>query len=91
MVEETEITQLRVALQAIEAKERERSWLRGKVLGEFDDNKVVDLAIGEKNVFKRRGPREDRSYIQAKPKRLSFAAWWHRNGRFLSRKATEKV
>ena len=41
-------------------------------VGEFDDNKIVDLAIGEKNVFKRRGQREDRSLIQSLPKRLSF-------------------
>lgn len=38
----------------------------------FDDNKIVDLAIGEKNVFKRRGQREDRNLIQSMPKRLSF-------------------
>lgn len=29
----------------------------------FDDNKIVDLAIGEKNVFKRRGQREDHSFL----------------------------
>ncbi|CAK9066831.1 unnamed protein product [Durusdinium trenchii] len=69
---EKEILQLRVVLQSIEARERERTWLRGKVVGEFDDNKIVDLAIGEKNVFKRRGQREDRSLIQSLLKRLSF-------------------
>lgn len=71
-VVEKEIMQLRVILQSIEARERERTWLRGKVVGEFDDNKIVDLAIGEKNVFKRRGQREDHSFLQALPKRLSF-------------------
>lgn len=71
-VVEKEIMQLRVILQSIEARERERTWLRGKVVGEFDDNKIVDLAIGEKNVFKRRGQREDHSFLQSMPKRLSF-------------------
>ncbi len=33
-VVEKEILQLRVVLQSIEARERERTWLRGKVLGE---------------------------------------------------------
>lgn len=33
-VVEKEILQLRVILQSIEARERERTWLRGKVLGE---------------------------------------------------------
>ena len=34
-VVEKEILQLRVVLQSIEARERERTWLRGKVIGEF--------------------------------------------------------
>ena len=69
---EKEVTQLRVILQAVEAKEKERTWLRGKTIGELDDSKIVDFAIGEKNVFKHRGQREDPSVAQALPKRLSF-------------------
>lgn len=41
-VVEKEILQLRVILQSIEARERERTWLRGKVLGE---------SLGFKNGF----------------------------------------
>lgn len=41
-----EIIQLRVILQSIEARERERTWLRGKVLGEF-------LGVGRGSVDKR--------------------------------------
>ncbi|CAE7558420.1 unnamed protein product [Symbiodinium sp. CCMP2456] len=69
---EKEVTQLRVILQAVEAKEKERTWLRGKTVGELDDSKIVDFAIGEKTVFKHRGQREDPSVAQALPKRLSF-------------------
>ena len=69
---EKEVLQLRVILQSVEARERERTWLRGKTTGELDDSKIVDLAIGEKNVFKHRGLREDPSMAQSMPKRLSF-------------------
>lgn len=69
---ENEIRQLRVVLQAVEAKEKERVWLRGKTSGEMDDTRLVDLAIGEKNVFKKRGQRDESRLVQRLPKRLSF-------------------
>ena len=69
---ENEITQLRVVLQAVEAKEKERVWLRGKTSGEMDDTRLVDLAIGEKNVYKKRGQKEESRLVQRLPKRLSF-------------------
>ena len=46
-------------------------------MGEFDDQKMVDLAIGEKNVFKQRGIRDDRTLLQSSPKRLSFVVETH--------------
>ena len=69
---ENEITQLRVVLQAVEAKEKERVWLHGKTSGEMDDTRLVDLAIGEKNVYKKRGQKEESRLVQRLPKRLSF-------------------
>lgn len=69
---ENEISQLRVVLEAVEAKEKERVWLRGKTSGEMDDSRLVDLAIGEKNVYKKRGKKEASRLVQRLPKRLSF-------------------
>merc|ERR1712054_471507 len=69
---ENEVNQLRVILQSVEAKEKERVWLRGKTTGELDDSRLVDMAIGEKNVYKKRGQREEARLIQRLPKRLSF-------------------
>ena len=69
---ENEVNQLRVVLQSVEAKEKERSWLRGKTTGELDDSRLVDFAIGEKNVYKRRGQREESRLTQRLPKRMSF-------------------
>eukprot|EP00750_Incisomonas_marina_P002131 INCI12099.1.p1 GENE.INCI12099.1~~INCI12099.1.p1 ORF type:complete len:1134 (+),score=176.80 INCI12099.1:76-3402(+) len=66
------ISQLRVVLQSVEAKEKERVWLRNKTSGEMDDSRLVDLAIGEKNVFKQRGIRDESVLRQRLPKRLSF-------------------
>lgn len=65
------ISQLRVVLQSVEAKEKERVWLRNKTSGEMDDARLVDLAIGEKNVFKQRGIRDESLLVQRLPKRLS--------------------
>ena len=91
-----EISQLHVILQTVEAKEKERVWLRGKASGEMDDSRLVDLAIGkdqlmmldslreefvtykrltligEKNVYKQRGQRDEARLTQRLPKRLSF-------------------
>ena len=69
---EGEINQLRVVLQSIEANEKERVWLRGKTSGELDDRRLVDFAIGEKNVFKKRGEKESSRMVQRLPKRVSF-------------------
>ena len=49
-------------LQAVEATERERVWLRGKTSGEMDDSRLVDLAIGDKNVYKKRGVKREDYY-----------------------------
>lgn len=69
---EREILQLRNILLNVEAKEKERVWLKNKMNGEIDENKITDLAIGEKNVFKRRGKKEQSDLNQKHPKRLVF-------------------
>lgn len=50
-----EVMQLRVILQSVEAKEKERSWIHNQTQGELDDNKLVDGVSGELAIFKRRG------------------------------------
>ena len=69
---EGEISQLRSILMNVEAREKERVWLRNKVSGEIDENKIADLAIGEKNVFKKRGRLEHARIVQSRPKKLVF-------------------
>lgn len=68
-----EVSQLRVVLEGAEAKERERIWLKNLPYGELDDNKLLDGATGEKNIFKRRGIQPPmHGLVQKKPKRLRF-------------------
>ena len=70
----THIRQLRVILDAAEARSKERAWLRNQTEGELDDGRLVDGLAGERHVFKRRGiPDVPVGRFQAKPKRLHFA------------------
>jgi len=56
----------------VEAKKKERSWLRGVVSGsELDDSRIVDAAAGEKAVYKRVGTPEGKNVL-TKPKRIRF-------------------
>ena len=68
-----EISQLRVILESVEARERERVWITMQNQGELDDNRLVDGATGERNIYKRRGNHDPLfGAIQKKPKRLRF-------------------
>lgn len=66
------IQQLRNILDSLEAKKKERQWLKNQTQGDLDDAKLVEAITGEKNVYKRRGddPNADNSFNIEKPKRL---------------------
>ena len=68
---ENEVNQLRVVLQTVEAKERGRTWLRGKTTGELDDSRLVDLSMG-KRTYLNVGAEEESRLTQRLPKRMSF-------------------
>ena len=68
-----EVSQLRVILESVEARERERVWITLQNQGELDDNRLVDGATGERNIYKKRGNIDPLfGAIQKKPKRLRF-------------------
>ena len=46
---------MRIMFEGMEAKEKERQWLKNQQTGDLDDNRLVDGATGERNVYKRRG------------------------------------
>lgn len=68
-----EISSLRVILEGVEAKSKERVWLSHKTSGDFDDRKLIDGITGEKNVYKKRGEQDPQpGSLQEKPKRIRF-------------------
>jgi hypothetical protein len=68
-----EVQQLRLVLEAVEARQQERQWLKHQTSGELDDSKIVDAVAGERGIFKRRGEEDKLSSMQQpKPKRLLF-------------------
>ena len=69
----TQVNSLRVMLDGMEAKERERIWIKNQIQGELDDNRLIDGALGERNVYKRRGVNQPLfGRAQLNPKRLRF-------------------
>ncbi|KAJ3266444.1 von Willebrand factor A domain-containing protein 8 [Borealophlyctis nickersoniae] len=80
-----EIQQLRVVLEGVQAREKERVWMRNQTDGELDDGKIVEGLTGESSVYKRRGTDQPEMGEQVKPKRLKFvfdvsASMYHFNG-----------
>ena len=68
-----EIQQLRVVLEAVESKEKERVWLKQQTHGDLDDNRLVDGATGDRNIYKKRGENDMLfGTVQRLPKRLQF-------------------
>ncbi|XP_044304134.1 von Willebrand factor A domain-containing protein 8 isoform X2 [Varanus komodoensis] len=53
---------LRVILSNLQAKGKERQWLRHQVIGELDDAKIIDGLTGEKAIYKRRGDVEPQEH-----------------------------
>ena len=69
-----EITTIRAIIEGLEAKSKEREWLRNQTDGELDDNKLVEGLVGEKLIYRRRREPEndDSGFEQQKPKRLTI-------------------
>lgn len=68
------VQQLRNILDSLEAKNKERQWLKNQVQGDLDDSKLVEAITGEKNVYRRRGedPNAENAFNMEKPKRLKL-------------------
>ncbi|XP_075230942.1 von Willebrand factor A domain-containing protein c12.2 [Lycorma delicatula] len=68
-----QVQALRVILSSVQAKSKERQWLRHQTSGELDDSKLIEGLTGEKNIFKRRAEKEpEPGTPQMKPKRLKL-------------------
>ncbi|KAG7501738.1 von Willebrand factor A domain-containing 8 [Solea senegalensis] len=70
-----QVQSLRIILDSLQAKGKERQWLKNQALGELDDAKIIDGLTGEKAIYKRRAELEpEPGSPQQKPKRLRVLA-----------------
>uniref|UniRef100_A0A673VXX0 von Willebrand factor A domain containing 8 n=1 Tax=Salmo trutta TaxID=8032 RepID=A0A673VXX0_SALTR len=70
-----QVQSLRIILDSLQAKGKERQWLKNQSLGELDDAKIIDGLTGEKAIYKRRGELDpELGSPQQKPKRLRVLA-----------------
>ncbi|XP_041857473.1 von Willebrand factor A domain-containing protein 8 [Melanotaenia boesemani] len=70
-----QVQSLRIILDNLQAKGKERQWLKNQSLGELDDTKIIDGLTGEKAIYKRRGELDpELGSPQQKPKRLRVLA-----------------
>ncbi|KAJ3023473.1 hypothetical protein HKX48_002900 [Thoreauomyces humboldtii] len=68
-----EIRQLKVILEGVQAREKERTWLQNQTDGELDEGKIIEGLTGESSIYKRRGEETpEHGATQNKPKRLKF-------------------
>ncbi|CAG8614734.1 10142_t:CDS:10 [Funneliformis caledonium] len=68
-----EIRELRVILESIEAKNKERVWLKNQSSGDIDDTKLIEGLTGDRNIYKRRGENDPEvGFFQNLPKKMYF-------------------
>lgn len=67
----SQIQSLRVILTGLQAKDKERLWMKNQTSGELDDAKIIEGLTGERSVYKRRGNLDpEMGAPQEKPKLL---------------------
>ncbi|ETN61020.1 hypothetical protein AND_007335 [Anopheles darlingi] len=68
-----QVQQLRITLQALQARARERQWQKHRTAGELDDTKLVEGITGERAIYKQRAEQEpEPGQPQERPKRLKL-------------------
>ncbi|KAL0082790.1 AAA domain-containing protein [Phycomyces blakesleeanus] len=68
-----EVRELRVILESVEAKNKERVWLKNQSSGDLDDTKIIEGLTGERAIYKKRGDDDPEiGLFQDKPKRMNF-------------------
>ncbi|KAI8828154.1 AAA domain-containing protein [Chytriomyces cf. hyalinus JEL632] len=70
-----DVQKLRVVLEGVQAREKERVWIKNQTVGELDDVKLVEGISGETAIYKSRGV-ETQAFggnsAQQKPKRIKL-------------------
>jgi len=64
-----QVNSLRIVLDSLQAKKKERHWVKHQTTGELDDMKLIEGLTGEKNIYKKRADEEPEPGMpQEKPK-----------------------
>ena len=53
-----QVKELQITLAGLEAKNKERVWLRNQSTGDLDDAKLIEGLAGEQTIFRKRGNKE---------------------------------
>ena len=62
-----------MVLQSLQAKAKERKWVKHQTSGELDDSKIIEGIVGERTIYKNRQDEEpEPGDPQQKPKRLKL-------------------
>eukprot|EP00057_Strongylocentrotus_purpuratus_P016489 XP_011670963.1 PREDICTED: von Willebrand factor A domain-containing protein 8 [Strongylocentrotus purpuratus] len=68
-----QVTSLRVILDSLQAKSKERQWIKHQTSGDLDEVKLIEGLTGEKAIYKRRGEQDpEMGSPQEHPKRLKL-------------------
>lgn len=66
-----QVTHMKSIIDSLEAREKERQWVKHQTSGDLDDAKLIEGLTGEKAIFRRRMEQPpEPGAIQTKPKRL---------------------
>ncbi|GFS38586.1 von Willebrand factor A domain-containing protein 8 [Nephila pilipes] len=66
-----QVKTLGVIIDSLQAKSKDRRWMKHQTSGEFDDTKLIESITGEKSIYKRRGDQDPEiGSPQEKPKLL---------------------
>ncbi|GIY28025.1 von Willebrand factor A domain-containing protein 8 [Caerostris darwini] len=66
-----QVKSLRLILDNLQAKSKDRQWMKHQTSGELDDTKLIEGITGEKSIYKKRGEQEPEvGSPQQKPKLL---------------------
>ncbi|CAK9810181.1 von Willebrand factor A domain-containing protein 8 [Anthophora quadrimaculata] len=68
-----QVKALRIIIDSLQAKSKERQWCRHQTSGELDDTKLIEGLTGEKTIYRRRAEKEPEFGAPlTKPKRLKL-------------------
>ncbi len=67
----SQVKSLKNIINSLQAKAKDRQWLKNQTQGELDDTRLIEGITGEKTIYKRRAEQEpEPGSVQEKPKRL---------------------